>query len=284
MRRDERPSNAVETAQQPEPGLLGDVLGDLLGRRRTGGRRARARRDGGRPAARRRARRRRAGQPASGRLVARALACDHVSSLHRRRRRYTAGTADRNARASATLPAMTSTDTRAAFPDEQAGRRVVQAPGLALPRLGHGRRQHQLPRRGRAATTSTSSLRLPVGAPHDHLPAAQGPRGRHLDDDRRPRARRARLGDHRTRPAPRPTRSTTSTFLSEAYVASDPDVRRAASPCPCCGTAKRGRHRQQRVGRHHPHVRPRVRRVRRAARAGTTCPSELRAEIDEINA
>ena len=53
------------------------------------------------------------------------------------------------------------------------------------------------------------------------------------------------------------------TFLSEALRRQRPRIRRPRDGAGAVGSRARP-HRQQRVGRHHPHVRPRVRRLRRA--------------------
>ena len=117
---------------------------------------------------------------------------------------------------------MTSIDTREAAPSEQADDGSFRRRECALPRLRQRRRQLRATAPSAGRYHLYVSLGLPVGAPHDHLPAPQGPRGRGLDDRRRPGARRARLGDHRRRgTTPDPVND--FTFLSEAYVVSDTD-------------------------------------------------------------
>ena len=101
--------------------------------------------------------------------------------------------------------------------------------------------------------------------------------------DRRPRARRARLGDHRHARGTTPDPVNHFTFLSEAYVVSDTDFDGHVT-VPVLWDTQARPHRQQRVERDHPHVRPRVRRASRSIRSARYCPDELRAEIDEINA
>ena len=81
--------------------------------------------------------------------------------------------------------------------------------------------------------------RLPVGAPHDHRPAADGPRGRDLDLIRRPDPRRARLGLHRPGRYEDPVNG--FAFLSEAYLLTRPGVRRPRDRARCCGTSSAGR-------------------------------------------
>ena len=139
----------------------------------------------------------------------------------------------------------------------------------AVPQLGDGERRSGAERRrrvqGRAGPLSPHRLaRLPVGAPHPHLPQAQGTREHDLALGRPLAAGRARLDLRR-----RPRRH------------SRPDLRRErASRVLCQGAARlqRPRHRagavgqedghdrQQRIVRNHPHVQSCLRWGRRGGR------------------
>ena len=119
-------------------------------------------------------------------------------------------------------------------------RRPFHPADAALPQLGDARRQRRPVRRrrlcGRGRPLSSLCLAgLPLGAPHRHLPQAQGARERHLDVDRLAR-HAARTAGPSTRTKARP--ATTSTARASCRKSICWPIRNipAASACRCCGT------------------------------------------------
>ena len=131
-----------------------------------------------------------------------------------------------------------------------------------VPRVGLRRRLDPVSGRGRPLPP-VRLVGLPVGAPHDHRAAAEGPRGR------RSACRSS------TRSATRSGWAFTGgeyidpvngfRFLGEAYAATDPDHKRAPQRAGAVGHGDQA-DRQQRVGRRPADVHDGVRRPRHARR------------------
>ena len=110
-----------------------------------------------------------------------------------------------------------------------------------IPQLDHARRQPRPLRRGRLPgrgrpLSPLRLARLPVGAPHHHLPQAQAARERDLAVGHLLAHGRARL-DLRHRTGLDRRRGATATQLSRNLSAGRLRTTPAASPCRCCGTS-----------------------------------------------
>ena len=150
------------------------------------------------------------------------------------------------------------------------GSRRTAAPGP--------QRRRRLP--GRARPLSSLCLaRLPVGAPHHHLPQAQEARERHLDVGHV-------LAHGQGRLDLRPSRRLDRRHRQRQGEARRTSICRQAAlhrPRHRAGAVGQGAqdHRQQRVVRNHPHAQFGVRRVHQ--RPDRLLSAALRAEIDRIN-
>ena len=153
-------------------------------------------------------------------------------------------------------------------------------PTTQIPQLGHARRQRRPLRRrrlrGRGRPLSPLRLaRLPVGAPHHHLPQAQGA------GERRSRCR-CRPGTWASRAGPSTRREGSSgdTVNGAAEARRDLSAGRSALHRPRHRAGAVGQeaqhHRQQRVVRDHPHAQFGVRRAS-PTRTPTTIRPALRA-------
>ena len=132
---------------------------------------------------------------------------------------------------------------------------------------------------GARPLSSHCLARLPVGAPHAHLPQAQGDRGHDLALGRPLAARRARL-DFRPGPGVFPIRSSArlaARILCEGAARLQRPRHRAGAVGP-----EDEHDRQQRIVRNHPHVQQRLRWGRGGG--GRLLSGELQAEIDALNA
>ena len=126
------------------------------------------------------------------------------------------------------------------------------------------------------------SLRLPLGPPDADLPQAQRPRRPHLGVGRQSADARERLDLRAEAPGVIPDPVNGARYLHEVYTAARPDYTGPGDGAGPVGQGNR-HHRQQRVVRDHPDVRPRVRR-RRRHRARLLPRPTLEDEIDAINA
>ena len=158
-------------------------------------------------------------------------------------------------------------------------------PAHALPQLGDAGRQRRPVRRrrlrGRGRPLSSLRLaRLPLGAPHRHLPQAQGAGERHLDVGGLARHAQGRLDLQQERGLDRRRRSTARASCPKS-ICSPTRTIPAASACRCCGTKS--------ARRSSTTSRPKSSAcsIRRSTPSPmctpTTIRQPLRAEIDRIN-
>ena len=138
----------------------------------------------------------------------------------------------------------------------------------------------RLSRRGRPLPPLRLA-RLPLGAPHDHRPPAQGARGRRSRCRSSTRSATSAAGPSRARRAPTATRSTASRFLARGLRRHRPGLPRPRHRAGAVGQADRA-DRQQRVGRDHPDART-ARSTRFTDVDLDLYPRRLAAEIDAIN-